>query len=94
MHDTLGRPRFPLSGKRGRPTHTGCGEEATRGRVVLGVGVNVNQSADELPADTAKPPTSVRIEAGRELERAPLLVAILRELEAGYDDWLRLYRDR
>jgi BirA family biotin operon repressor/biotin-[acetyl-CoA-carboxylase] ligase len=59
--------------------------EAARGRVVLGIGVNVNQTADELPVDTAKPPTSLRVEAGREVERAPLLVAILAELELGYD---------
>ncbi len=61
--------------------------EAQRGRVVLGIGVNVNQSAEELPVDTPKPPTSLRIELGRELDRAPLLAAILAELERGYDDW-------
>jgi BirA family transcriptional regulator, biotin operon repressor / biotin---[acetyl-CoA-carboxylase] ligase len=61
--------------------------EAQRGRVVLGIGVNVNQTADELPVDTPKPPTSLRIELGRELERAPLLAAILAELGRGYDDW-------
>ena len=38
--------------------------EASQGRVVLGIGVNVNQTAAELPADTVKPPTSVRIELG------------------------------
>jgi BirA family biotin operon repressor/biotin-[acetyl-CoA-carboxylase] ligase len=68
--------------------------EASTGRVVLGIGVNVNQSADELPLDTAKPPTSVRIELGREVGRAPLLAAILRELELGYDAWAAPYRDR
>ncbi len=62
--------------------------EATPGRVVLGIGVNVNQTADELPRDTAKAPTSLRLELGRELERAPLLAAILFELERGYDAWL------
>jgi BirA family biotin operon repressor/biotin-[acetyl-CoA-carboxylase] ligase len=61
--------------------------EAVSGRVVLGIGVNVNQTADELPRETAKPPTSLRIELGRELERAPLLAAILLELERGYDAW-------
>jgi BirA family transcriptional regulator, biotin operon repressor / biotin---[acetyl-CoA-carboxylase] ligase len=66
--------------------------EASRGRVVLGIGVNVNQTAAELPADTVKPPTSVRIELGREVERAPLLAAILRELERAYDAWAEPYR--
>jgi BirA family biotin operon repressor/biotin-[acetyl-CoA-carboxylase] ligase len=66
--------------------------EASPGRVVLGIGVNVNQSAAELPADTAKPPTSLRVELGREIERAPLLAAILHELELGYDRWAARYR--
>jgi BirA family transcriptional regulator, biotin operon repressor / biotin---[acetyl-CoA-carboxylase] ligase len=68
--------------------------EASRGRVVLGIGVNVNQTADELPADTAKPPTSLRVELGREVERAPLLAAILLELERGYDEWSAPYLAR
>jgi BirA family biotin operon repressor/biotin-[acetyl-CoA-carboxylase] ligase len=66
--------------------------EASSGRVVLGIGVNVNQSDAELPADTAKPPTSLRVELGHEVERAPLLAAILRELELGYDRWGAPYR--
>jgi BirA family transcriptional regulator, biotin operon repressor / biotin---[acetyl-CoA-carboxylase] ligase len=66
--------------------------EATRGRVVLGIGVNVNQRADELPSGTVKPATSLRIELGRKLERAPLLAAILSELERGYDEWAAPYR--
>ena len=65
--------------------------EASSGRVVLGIGVNVNQSAEELPSDTAKPPTSLRVELGREIERAPLLAAILAELEQGYDAWAAPY---
>jgi BirA family biotin operon repressor/biotin-[acetyl-CoA-carboxylase] ligase len=68
--------------------------EARAGRVVLGIGVNVNQTAGELPGDTPKPPTSLRIELGRELERAPLLAAILLELERHYDEWQRLHRVR
>jgi BirA family biotin operon repressor/biotin-[acetyl-CoA-carboxylase] ligase len=68
--------------------------EASPGRVALGIGVNVNQSADELPTETAKPPTSVRVEAGREVERAPLLAAILVELEQGYDAWSAPYLAR
>src|SRR5437763_14204209 len=66
--------------------------EATRGRVVLGIGVNVNQTEDELPADTVKPPTSLRIERGEEVARAPLLADILFELERAYDAWAERYR--
>jgi BirA family transcriptional regulator, biotin operon repressor / biotin---[acetyl-CoA-carboxylase] ligase len=68
--------------------------EASIGKVVLGIGVNLNQTADELPAETSKPPTSLRIETGREWPRAPLLAAILLELERRYDDWQRLHTNR
>jgi len=68
--------------------------EASPGRVVLGIGVNVNQAADELPADTVKPSTSLRVELGREVARAPLLAAILAELELGYDAWGARYLER
>jgi BirA family transcriptional regulator, biotin operon repressor / biotin---[acetyl-CoA-carboxylase] ligase len=62
--------------------------EASPGRVVLGVGVNVNQTQAELPRETVKPPTSLRIELGREVARAPLLADLLVELEQGYDAWV------
>ena len=68
--------------------------EASTGRVRLGIGVNVNQAADELPAGTPKPPTSLNVETGREWPRAPLLAAILLELERRYDDWQRLHTHR
>jgi BirA family biotin operon repressor/biotin-[acetyl-CoA-carboxylase] ligase len=68
--------------------------EASVGRVVLGIGVNVNQTSDELPSETAKPATALRIETGREWPRAPLLAAILLELERRYDDWQRLHTNR
>jgi len=61
--------------------------EATTGRVVLGIGVNVNQRVDELPADAVKPPTSLFVERGEETGRAPLLAAILQELERRYGAW-------
>jgi BirA family biotin operon repressor/biotin-[acetyl-CoA-carboxylase] ligase len=65
--------------------------EATTGRVVLGIGVNVNQTAEELPADTVKPASSLRLELGRELDRVELLVAILEELERAYAAWCAPY---
>jgi BirA family transcriptional regulator, biotin operon repressor / biotin---[acetyl-CoA-carboxylase] ligase len=68
--------------------------EASVGRVVLGIGVNVNQTAADLPAETPKPPTSLQQETGREWPRAPLLAAILLELERRYDDWQRLHTNR
>jgi BirA family biotin operon repressor/biotin-[acetyl-CoA-carboxylase] ligase len=68
--------------------------EASVGRVVLGIGVNVNQTTEELPAETPKPATALRVETGREWTRAPLLAAILLELECRYDDWQRLHTNR
>jgi BirA family biotin operon repressor/biotin-[acetyl-CoA-carboxylase] ligase len=68
--------------------------EASVGRVVLGIGVNVNQTGEELPAETPKPTTSLRAETGREWPRARLLAAILLELERRYDDWQRLHTNR
>ena len=68
--------------------------EASAGRVVLGIGVNVDQTAEELPTDTAKPATSLRVETGREWPRAPLLAAVLLELERRYDEWQRLHTSR
>jgi BirA family biotin operon repressor/biotin-[acetyl-CoA-carboxylase] ligase len=66
--------------------------EATQGRVVLGIGVNVNHTADELPSETVKPPTSLRLETGREHDRDALLASILFELERAYDAWDGRYR--
>jgi BirA family transcriptional regulator, biotin operon repressor / biotin---[acetyl-CoA-carboxylase] ligase len=63
--------------------------ESSEGRVVLGIGVNVNQTPEQLPRETETPPTSLRIESGRELARAPLLASILERLESEYENWLR-----
>jgi BirA family biotin operon repressor/biotin-[acetyl-CoA-carboxylase] ligase len=61
--------------------------EASDGRVVLGVGVNANQTEAELPTETQLPPTSLRVELGRPIDRVALLVAILAQLERAYDAW-------
>lgn len=67
--------------------------EAADGRVVLGIGVNVNQSTRELPAGAVKPPTSLRLETEQDWGRAPLLAAILLELESRYDEWQQRHGD-
>ena len=61
--------------------------ESSEGRVVLGIGVNVNQTGAQLPANTETEPTSLRIETGTPVDRAQLLAAILRRLEHAYDAW-------
>jgi BirA family transcriptional regulator, biotin operon repressor / biotin---[acetyl-CoA-carboxylase] ligase len=78
----------------GRRKVAGILPEASVGRVVLGIGVNVNQASDELPPETPKPPTSLRVETDREWPRAPLLAAILLELEHAYDGWQQLHTNR
>ena len=62
--------------------------EASEGRVVLGIGVNVRQAAGELPAEPRTPATSLLLETGREIDRAELLVALLDRLERRYNEWL------
>jgi BirA family biotin operon repressor/biotin-[acetyl-CoA-carboxylase] ligase len=62
--------------------------EARDGRVLLGIGVNVNVPAEELPADADTPATSLLASTGKPVDRADLLVEILDRLERAYDDWL------
>ena len=62
--------------------------EASEGRVVLGVGVNVSQALGQLPPDARTPATSLLLETGREIDRTELLVALLDHLERRYDEWL------
>ncbi len=62
--------------------------ESSEGRVVLGIGVNVNQTEEELPTDAQTEPTSLRLELGEQVNRVQLLAAILLQLERAYDDWI------
>jgi BirA family biotin operon repressor/biotin-[acetyl-CoA-carboxylase] ligase len=63
--------------------------EAREGTVVLGIGINVNQTPEELPTEVATPATSLLVETGRTFDRAVLLAALLAQLEREYDAWLR-----
>ena len=49
--------------------------------VVIGIGVNVNHTQAELPLHTKAPPSSLRIEKRRAVERTALLGSILEHLE-------------
>ena len=62
--------------------------EAREGRVVLGIGVNANQTADELPTQVHTPASSLLVESDRLVDRAELLTAILSRLEREYDEWV------
>jgi BirA family biotin operon repressor/biotin-[acetyl-CoA-carboxylase] ligase len=61
--------------------------ELKDGAVVLGIGLNVNQSRDELPAETKAAAGSLRSLTGRTLERGPIFADLLLELERQYDAW-------
>ncbi len=53
--------------------------------VILGIGIDVNQEANEIPAALRKTATSIRIESGQMVDRAGLAVAVLRELDRDYE---------
>jgi BirA family biotin operon repressor/biotin-[acetyl-CoA-carboxylase] ligase len=52
--------------------------------IILGIGVDVNLSAGDFPAELRKIATSLKIETGRAVSRADLAVQILRELDHDY----------
>lgn len=54
---------------------------------VIGVGVNVNLTAEQIPEELTHRATSILIENGEELPREQLLTAILNRLEPLYDSW-------
>jgi BirA family biotin operon repressor/biotin-[acetyl-CoA-carboxylase] ligase len=60
------------------------GEQDRVRHAVLGIGVDVNLTAANLPADLRRQTTSLRLELGRPVLRAELAVALLRELDIVY----------
>jgi biotin-[acetyl-CoA-carboxylase] ligase BirA-like protein len=62
--------------------------EAREGRVVLGVGINVNVAKSDLPTEVDRPATSLLVETGRNVDRGKLLVELLEQLERRYDAWV------
>lgn len=62
--------------------------EASEGRVVLGVGVNIRQREADLPPRTVHPATSLALEGAGAVSRSALLVEILERLERAYDAWV------
>ncbi|MFI1679394.1 biotin--[acetyl-CoA-carboxylase] ligase [Streptomyces sp. NPDC020607] len=57
---------------------------ASRGGIVIGVGLNVTLREDELPVPTAG---SLALAGAKVTDRDPLLRAVLRSLEQWYADW-------
>jgi BirA family biotin operon repressor/biotin-[acetyl-CoA-carboxylase] ligase len=56
--------------------------------VVLGIGLNVNQSREQLPLEAKVAPGSLLTVDGIRRERAPLLADMLLDLERTYDEWV------
>jgi BirA family biotin operon repressor/biotin-[acetyl-CoA-carboxylase] ligase len=61
--------------------------ELRDGLVVLGIGINVNQTREQLPPDARHPAGSLRTLTGREYDRAAVLSNLLVQLERQYDAW-------
>ncbi len=53
--------------------------------VVAGIGINVNMPPEAFPEELRSSATSLLIETGHPIERAPLLAALLGEVECLYD---------
>ena len=62
--------------------------ELRHGLVVLGIGINVNQTREELPPEPRQPAGSLRTITGREHDRDEILSSLLARLEHHYDGWL------
>jgi BirA family biotin operon repressor/biotin-[acetyl-CoA-carboxylase] ligase len=62
--------------------------EARDGRVVVGIGINVNLEDADLPREVDTPATSLLVESGSRVDRARLLASLLEQLEAHYDEWV------
>ncbi|HSC73408.1 MAG TPA: biotin--[acetyl-CoA-carboxylase] ligase [Gaiellaceae bacterium] len=80
--------KFPNDVLLGGRKVAGILAESSEGLVVLGIGVNANQTAEQLPAEAETEPTSLRLELGRPIDRAALLAEILLRLELAYDRWI------
>jgi BirA family transcriptional regulator, biotin operon repressor / biotin---[acetyl-CoA-carboxylase] ligase len=63
--------------------------EVRDGRVVVGIGVNANHRAEDLPPDARVAPTSLRLLRGEPVDRAALLADLLEAIEARYREFER-----
>jgi BirA family biotin operon repressor/biotin-[acetyl-CoA-carboxylase] ligase len=80
--------RFPNDLLIGGRKVAGILAEARDDRVVLGIGINVNLTEDELPTGADTPATSLSVASGAPVGRARLLVTLLERLEKHYDVWV------
>lgn len=74
-----------LRGKKVAGILTELSAEVDRVRhIIIGIGVDVNQDANEFPGELRQIATSLKLEAGEEISRAELATEVLRELDADY----------
>ncbi len=57
--------------------------------VILGIGINLNMTADQLPDDLRHPATSLFLESGVRVDRSSFAGTMLRELGQLYADFLQ-----
>ena len=79
--------RWPNDVMLARRKVAGILAELRDGEVVVGIGLNVNQAREELPADARTPAASLRTVTGHEHDRAALLESVLARLDDGYAAW-------
>jgi BirA family transcriptional regulator, biotin operon repressor / biotin---[acetyl-CoA-carboxylase] ligase len=60
------------------------GEPDAIRHAILGIGVNVNLTGEDIPPDLRPVATSLRVEVGRPIDRPALAAQILRELDRDY----------
>lgn len=56
--------------------------------VILGIGVNLNMTADQFPNDLRHPATSLLLESGTRVDRSHFTGTMLNELDRLYADFL------
>ena len=61
--------------------------ELKDGAVILGIGLNVNQTREQLPLDAKVAPASLRTVDGRVRDRGEVLEHVLRRLDVCYAAW-------
>ena len=85
--DLSAQVKWPNDVMLNRRKIAGILSELTDGTVVTGIGLNVNQTRDQLPQDATTEPTSLRTSTGTTYDRAELLGSLLLRLERMYDLW-------
>ncbi|MDD2897985.1 MAG: biotin--[acetyl-CoA-carboxylase] ligase [Desulfuromonadaceae bacterium] len=56
--------------------------------VILGIGINLNMTADQFPDDLRYPATSLFLESGTQVDRSQFTSVMLHELDLLYSDFL------